>query len=161
MKRILFAVGGSLLFLALYLTFIFNLPSPTKYAISPHYKDVVITLERTMCLGTCPVYKLKIYGDGRVEYEGESYVGITGTQIGHISSDDVRDLVFEFYRIEYFSLRDEYIEAEPDLPTIITSITIDGHRKQVVDHWGAPPELKDLEKMIDDAAGSDRWVHGH
>jgi hypothetical protein len=28
----------------------------------------VITLERGACFGTCPVYKLSIFADGRVEY---------------------------------------------------------------------------------------------
>ena len=37
---------------------------------------VLATLQRTMCLGTCPVYKLTIYNDGRVEWEGSHYVKV-------------------------------------------------------------------------------------
>ena len=33
--------------------------------------DTVITLERTACFGTCPIYTITIYGDGRVVYDGE------------------------------------------------------------------------------------------
>src|SRR5712691_7505714 len=38
--------------------------------------QVVITLERTMCYGTCPAYTLRITGDGSVEYEGMRYVRV-------------------------------------------------------------------------------------
>ena len=49
-------------------------PAPT-----PDYASLVITLERTACFGTCPIYKLTVYGDGRVEYEGERFVTVTGS----------------------------------------------------------------------------------
>ena len=41
-------------------------------------KEVVITLERTACFGVCPVYKLTIYGDGRVLYDGIRFVRTEG-----------------------------------------------------------------------------------
>lgn len=33
-------------------------------------RTVVITLQRTVCYGSCPEYKLTIFSDGRVLYEG-------------------------------------------------------------------------------------------
>ena len=42
-------------------------------------KDVIITLERTECFGTCPVYRLTVHGDGRVVYEGIRFVEVEGT----------------------------------------------------------------------------------
>jgi hypothetical protein len=35
------------------------------------YSNMVITLERTACFGTCPIYRLTIQGNGQVVYEGE------------------------------------------------------------------------------------------
>src|SRR6059058_5801427 len=35
-------------------------------------KDTLITLERTACFGTCPVYKLTISADGKVAFEGKN-----------------------------------------------------------------------------------------
>ena len=34
-------------------------------------KFKLIFLERTMCEGSCPAYKLRIYPDGKVVYKGE------------------------------------------------------------------------------------------
>ncbi|MEO8396969.1 MAG: DUF6438 domain-containing protein, partial [Chloroflexota bacterium] len=33
--------------------------------------NVAITLERTACHGTCPIYTVSIFEDGTVNYEGE------------------------------------------------------------------------------------------
>ncbi len=62
-------------------------------------KDVVITLERTQCFGSCPVYKLTVYGDGRVVYEGGGFVKIKGEkkkrdidEIKYVSEGRIREL---------------------------------------------------------------------
>jgi hypothetical protein len=134
---------------------------PTPPAKPIDYANAVIMLERTTCFGTCPAYTLTIHGDGRVEYDGKSYVKITGSQGSTISPDLVKDLVDAFYKIDYFSLQDEYRENVTDLPTTITSIAIDGKTKKVLDYGTiAPQGLKDLEKKIDQVAGTDTWVKG-
>ena len=33
--------------------------------------DAEVTLERTVCFGTCPAYSVRIAGDGLVEYIGK------------------------------------------------------------------------------------------
>jgi len=37
-----------------------------------------ITLERTSCFGTCPVYKVSVRRDGSVAYDGKQFVRVTG-----------------------------------------------------------------------------------
>jgi hypothetical protein len=133
-------------------------PTPTPDDIS----DVVITLERGPCFGACPVYKLTVYGDGRVVYEGIRFVGVEGTRTASISEEKVRQLVNEFQKIGYFSLDDEYIDTDAtDLPSAITSITIAGKAKTVAHYHGdfsAPEELTALEDKIDEIASTEQWV---
>ena len=117
-----------------------------------------ITLDRTVCFGSCPDYSLVIYGNGTVIYEGRNFVVVTGKLSTTIPERDVRNLVLYFYDIDYFSLRDEYTAQVMDLPTTTTSIKIDGRFKQVIDYYGAPEELVLLEAKIDEVAKSDRWV---
>ena len=50
--------------------------------------DIVITLERTICLGECPDYRVEIRGDGRVTYHGENYVAVEGDYSWTIPQDD-------------------------------------------------------------------------
>jgi hypothetical protein len=166
MKRRKFIIIGCVIIIILIIVYY----ALNRQFIPPKPQDlsnVVITLERTACFGRCPVYSLTIFGNGRVEYYGEEYVEITGTQTAQITQDEVRELVDVFYRIKYFNLHDEYrFEfsihgvwiSVTDQPTEITSITINGFRKQVLDYYAAPEKLKDLEDKIDEIAGTERWI---
>lgn len=129
--------------------------------------DLVITLERTECYGSCPVYKLTIRGDGSVVYEGKKFVRTTGTKKTKIDQKTLDTLIESFSAINYVNLDDSYTSIHnpdgtesivTDLPTTYTSFTLNGNRKAVTDYVGAPKELKELEHKIDTIAGSKRWV---
>jgi hypothetical protein len=45
-----------------------------------------------------------------------------------------------------------------DEPTAITSLTLGGKQKRIVDYVGAPQQLMELEDKIDKVANSKRWV---
>ena len=132
-------------------------------------EGVVITMERTACYGTCPVYTLMVKGDGTVIYDGKDFVKVKGKQITNISKDKIKQLVEEFYEIDYFSFEDSYTykvnddgsrTVVQDLPTTKTSITIEGKTKSVDNYYGAPEKLKALEDKIDEMCNSKKWVKG-
>jgi beta-lactamase superfamily II metal-dependent hydrolase len=129
------------------------------------FEGLVITLERTACLGTCPVYELAVYGNGTVVYDGRQNVKAEGTRTATISGDSLRELIREFERIGYFSLDDSYEERTvTDMPSVRTSITLDDRSKTVQHYHGdlsAPEELSQLEDRIDEIVGSARWVEAY
>ena len=129
---------------------------------SNNYDDVVITLERTPCFGTCPVYSLTIHGDGTVVYEGKDFVEVKGTAETTMSQGKVDKLLSEFDKADYFSLKDGYTERTiTDAPTVITSITIDGKSKTIEHYRGdlsAPDKLSELEDKIDTIVESQQWI---
>jgi hypothetical protein len=132
--------------------------------------DTVITLERTVCYGMCPSYKLTISADGGVVFEGHRFVKQIGTARSSISEVKLRALLDAFEKINFFGLRNRYErEADgcegvvTDHPTAITSITTDGKSKSVRHYYGCRgPEvldsLKELEQAIDDAVNSAQWI---
>ena len=124
--------------------------------------EVVITLERTVCFGICPEYKLTIYGSGTIVYEGKRFVRIEGKRTIAISEEKVRQLLSEFKRIDYYSLDDSYEEfMATDMPSAFTSLTIDGKTKTVRHYHGdfsAPKELTKLEDKIDEIVNSNQWI---
>jgi len=126
------------------------------------FDEVVITLERTVCFGACPEYKLTIYGSGTVEYEGKRFVEIEGKRTIDISVEKVRQLLSEFMKIDYFSLNDSYEEfMATDMPSVFTSLTFDGKTKTVRHYHGdfsAPKELTELEDKIDEIVNSNQWI---
>jgi len=121
----------------------------------------IITLQRTACFGTCPIYKLTIFPDGRVVYEGERFVKVVGKRTARISPQAVRKLVAEFDKLNYFSLSNNYQGGPTDLPSAITSLTI-GKQQKTINHYlgspNAPQALTALENKIDTVVNSQRWV---
>jgi uncharacterized protein DUF6438 len=129
--------------------------------------DFAIKLERSTCFGACPAYSVTIDAKGSVTYEGKKFVRVVGPQADGISVSQVTALVATVNRIGFFELNDAYRSVRnpdgtetmvTDLPTTIVSVTRDGRSKQVVDYFGAPESLKELEKQIDETARTKRWI---
>jgi hypothetical protein len=124
-------------------------------------QDVIITLERTMCFGFCPVYRLSIYGNGKVVYEGRYYVRVEGARTTYIPKRKVRELVAEFERIGFYDFDDQYTIPATDFPSVLVSIDLEG-RSKTIDMYGAeaiaPEEIANLIKQIEEAVNVARWV---
>jgi hypothetical protein len=129
--------------------------------------DFAITLARTSCFGACPVYSVSIDAKGAVTYEGKKFVRAVGRQTDRIPVSQVARLAEAVNRIGFFDLNDSYRTIRnpdgsetmvTDLPTTIVTVIYEGRSKQVVDYFGAPESLKQLEKQIDETAGTKRWV---
>jgi hypothetical protein len=125
-----------------------------------------ITLERTPCFGTCPVYKLTVHSSGRVEFEGKDFVREKGKRTKQISGRDFARLVKKIESIHFFALEKRYDGKGPDgsgvtvtdLPTRKTTVTKGGESKTVENYFRGPPGLKELEELIDEVTNSARWI---
>jgi len=69
-----------------------------------------ISLERTACHGTCPVYTVTMRHDGTVTYDGKEFVKVTGRRTRKIPVEQFQELAREVERIG-FSL------SRPNMPT--------------------------------------------
>jgi hypothetical protein len=133
-------------------------------------RDTLIRLERTVCFGTCPSYKLTIKADGSVTFEGHRCVKHIGTAKSAIPREQLRKLLAMFEETKFFDLKDQYIshldgcESEvTDNPSAITSITVNGKSKTVTHYYGCLgiellDHLAKLERAIDNAVSSDQWI---
>jgi hypothetical protein len=139
---------------------------PIAVAQTPTYSDLVVSLERTACFGTCPVYQLTIYGDGRVVYDGKAFVAVQGQRTAQISPEQVQQLVKAIEAARFFSLSEKYTVDATDLPGAWTSVTLNGQSKRIWRYGStgnpeldnAPPALTQLEQAIDAIANSQQWV---
>ena len=132
--------------------------------------DDSITLERTACFGTCPMYKVTVNSDGTVTFNGQRFTKTTGVAKGKISREEFRQLVAEFEKINYFSLPDSYTPGTPvcpqritDMPSANTSINLKGKAKGVMHYYGcgdkgALVQLTALETKIDEVLGTQKWI---
>jgi hypothetical protein len=124
--------------------------------------DVAITLERTACFGTCPVYTVSILEDGTVLYDGKDFVEVKGEQTGQIEPEMVTAMVDAFEDAGYFDWNDAYDTQEiTDMPTVTTSVTRDGETHTILHYLGdhsAPLALPFLEFWIDQMANTSMWT---
>jgi hypothetical protein len=125
---------------------------------------VVATLERTVCFGSCPAYKLTVYSDGQVLWEGASYVKKKGKASATLTAGELSLLKAAFSDAGYFDLPDTAACYEAtDNPWATTSYD-DGTRHRTLRHYygcRSKPEaatLGALERRIDQIVNSDRWI---
>ena len=124
----------------------------------------MISLERTACFGSCPVYSLRIDSSGTISYQGEQYVATQGIQTSTITADQFRDLVEAFAKIRFFELHDTYRVGpggvfRTDQPTALIGLIQNERTKTITDYDYAPPELRELERRIERTVNVHRWIH--
>lgn len=122
-----------------------------------------IQLTRTMCYGSCPDYEVTISGSGEVSYNGKEFVKVKGTQHATIDREKVRQLLTAFDRAKFFALPGGKCPCAvyTDMPSAIITLTWHGRTRTLEHDYGcpcAPAALSGLERQIDQAADTDRWV---
>jgi hypothetical protein len=129
--------------------------------------DTLIRLERTSCLGTCPVYTVTIDARGTVTFDGQKHVRAVGRSTARVGPAPVAKLLATVERMQFFDLRNVYKQIEnpdgtvtvvSDLPTTIITVTTNGRSKRVESYIGAPDSVAALQREIDEAAGTKRWI---
>jgi hypothetical protein len=132
------------------------LPQPTIINPLPKPTITEITLERTVCYGFCPIYKVILRSDNTATYIGMKFVERQGTYKAYISGFEHLAKIIEARK--YFSLRNRYTKPVTDMPSAITSVVRNGKRK-TVDNYGnsGPIELWEIETLIDGLIANARW----
>lgn len=125
----------------------------------------VITLDRSVCFGSCPVYKVEIYEDGKVVYEGKEFVKKKGIAHSQITKQELEHLVEQFTKINYFDLKSEpdCPQSSTDHPSASTSLKWHGRQNVVIHYHGCSgsevlKQLTELEDKIDTAVNSKQWI---
>jgi ankyrin repeat protein len=138
---------------------------PTRHLPIPRgpLSSVRIGLARDGCLGTCPIYRVDIRGDGTGAFHGEGYVLVRGDHSFRLPPGAVQCLLDDFRAADFWSLAPKYQAAMTDAAYYRVTLEIAGRRKTVDDYLGAlvgmPNAVTALERAIDAAVG-DRFVVG-
>lgn len=83
------------------------------------HKSLLFSLKRTPCLGTCPVFKLQVYTDGFVIYNGKNYVELIGDYSGVLDSEQLANVNELFSNAEFYTFQSEYNDGRLDIPATI------------------------------------------
>ena len=120
--------------------------------------DTVLVFQRTPCHGTCPIYTATIFRNGRVAYNGERFVPLTGAHELRLDPATVTAMLAEARRINFNQLAPSYTANVSDLPsTIITVYQPGQQRHRVLAEASIPAPLQGyityLKSKIDPLAG--------
>ena len=107
--------------------------------------ELIISLQRTACFGTCPIYKIEIFSDGSGIYTGTRFVENIGITKFSLSETQLNLILTQAEVIGFTNMQEEYSEPISDLPTTFIQIK----NKRIRDYTGAPKTLKNLENLID------------
>jgi Domain of unknown function (DUF6438) len=122
-----------------------------------------ITLERGACYGICPIFKLRLFEDGQVEFVGKQFVVATGPRYGRISRTMVDKLRTKIAEANLEKLAPDCCNCRNVTDHPWTRLALTDEKGTIsVDHYhgcySAPKMLSDLEKEIILTAGAQKWI---
>ena len=117
-----------------------------------------IGLQRTMCYGTCPVYRLELRRSGRAAYTGEYHVDREGPHEATIDLAEFATLALAIAYLRFEEHQPHYAQAVTCSPDAIVWIRR-GPAKFVVSDYAAsgPPSLRTIQGLVDQAAEGLEW----
>lgn len=107
-----------------------------------------ISLTRTGCFGTCPIYELSIKANGEVKYNGKAYVENIGSFEGNIKS--TKTLFQNISNLNWKSYPDKYPIDNVDFPQWQLTYNSSKLTKEVKCNSNAAEELKALALVLDE-----------
>jgi hypothetical protein len=75
-----------------------------------------VSLSRSECYGTCPVYRVTLSRSGRATYIGEAFVERVGRHRRSVDRDRFDDLVRVILRLGFADLEPECLPPASDMP---------------------------------------------
>lgn len=131
--------------------------------------DFSIAMERRICFGPCPVYRVTADASGRVTYQGERFVRVRMAE-GRVTGAQLRGLLTVIEQIDFFDLEDDFcyggsrcLNRFEDAPTVFLSVTRSGVEHELRHYHGCSgdpvlDELTEIELEIDQTLGTRDWV---
>jgi len=155
---------------------------PTPQTKAPVPRDTYITLQRHPGVFERDAgrgYEVSVRSDGTLVFKRLKSVWLPDVELPDpirttVALEKISQLVAEFDRIRYFSLKDRYAKVEDGCPAVwtdsasaVTSLTMDGKTKTIEHYYGChadaggpiyPEQLTDLEQTIDQILDTKRWL---
>lgn len=125
--------------------------------IQAQSSKLVTSYTKTRCMGSCPAFRVEVYANGKAFYSGEYNVERMGRWIAVLSNSELEEIKSIFETYDFLSFQDRYYTEISDLPTIQIEYDTDVEKKKVLDYYGAPQELKQLELELETLIDRINW----
>jgi hypothetical protein len=145
--------------------FMWRPPLSHPIDISGNLDSFSIELSRGACYGSCPQYKMKIRGDGNVEFVGHGYIHHEYRHQSTLTSQQVSSVLRALNRANFSALEDRAFQWCFDTSSVAVSVTIDGKSKTVTSDSsctglksGVQDSFVRAASEIDDIVGTAKWI---
>lgn len=144
-------------FIIFSLIFISGCGSSKKAFKSP--QDFSLTIQRTACFGTCPIFVMTVNNKGEVDYQGERFVKNVGHFRKSLDQTKFKSIVEQMQKSNIHDMKDDYNnEGISDLPSVILTYTAEGKTKKVLCRYQCPAEFTALVLNIEALIGDDGFT---
>jgi len=116
----------------------------------------VITQQATACYGSCPVYTIHIYDNRTVSLNAEKFLPLQGNYKTRLKEKDYEKLL-NLFETTIYDFKDEYKSQISDMPTVYLTFNYNNRQKQIMDYYGAPAELKQIEQEVFSLINTLKW----
>jgi len=124
---------------------------PEVVVIEHEAVELIASIKKTPCFGKCPVFEIKLFSDGVVNYIGKKYVDKLGVFEASISVEEAKMLIADIANLGYFSLEENYPnngQKISDLPNTITFVKNKTESHTITNNHQAPQSLNQIENLL-------------
>ncbi|MES2621492.1 MAG: DUF6438 domain-containing protein [Bacteroidota bacterium] len=115
--------------------------------------EVILSMERTACFGSCPVFEAKLYSNGLLLYNGKMFTQHTGCGYAEVPKAEIAQLLEYVKEAGFFNLENKYPineQAPSDLPGCHLYIKSGANEKRIEDEgWETPSALTAIQNRVD------------
>jgi len=109
-----------------------------------------ISLERTPCFGSCPVYRVTLHRSGRAEFEAKAFLPKIGAFTGQVDLPTFARLCYALDNSRFNNFQEKYRANLTDDTACIITVSTGKSRKTVTDYGAIGPiQLWTIEELID------------
>lgn len=119
---------------------------------------LLIEMERGPSRGRYPIYKVAIYNNQVMEYQGKRYTPKLGTWVRELNDQEWKDLNTQLKRTNIWQFKEFFRSQSYDLPLVTITQYDDGASKSVSGKDTRPPEVLILERLLESFSLKEGWV---
>jgi len=112
---------------------------------------LLLSIKKTPCFGKCPVFEIKVFSDGVVNYIGKKNVEKIGVYEANIGAEAAKILIADIENLGYFSLAENYPnngQKIDDLPNTVTFVKNKTASHTITNNHHAPRNLNQIENLL-------------
>jgi len=113
--------------------------------------DFYFKMEKTPCYGTCPIYQVEVFANGRTRLNGKRFLQWIGTHETVLAPDSLFWLYSLLENANLFQYEDRYDNPGiTDVPSTIITYSGNGKKKTIFMRSYVPEALRELDIQLHD-----------